>query len=395
MSRTRARPHDIAGAALQGLIGRPLRALLSATGIAIGIATIVAVLGISNANRSHLLAQIDALGTNLLTVTANQRPDGQAPALPSTATSMISRIGPVQGASAIGDVDANVFRSDRINAANTNAITVYSADIDLLATVRGSVAAGTFLTSANCHFPGVVLGADAAHALGVDRADGTTQLWLGGHWFTVIGVLNPLPLTPELDRSALIGFPIAEHLLHADGGLAEVYVRADPTTVNDVRAVLSATADPAAPQQAATTVPTDAITARADASTSLNGLLLTLGAIAVLVGAVGITNVMIISVIERRGEIGLRRSLGATRSDIALQFTLEATLLAAGGGLIGTFLGTTTTTIVSAARSWPTHPSASVALTIVGAALCVGTAAGTYPAFRAARLSPAEALRAT
>jgi putative ABC transport system permease protein len=386
---------DVARVAAIGLHSRPVRAALSALGIAIGVATLVSVLGVSAASRAHLLAQIDALGTNLLTVAPGRSLSGETAVLPARATAMIRRIGPVQSAAGLGDVNANVYRNDRIPIANTDALSVYAADPDLLGTVQGTLAAGTFLTAANSTFPTTVLGADAAHALGIDRADGTNQVWLGHHTFTVVGILNPLPLTPELDRSALIGFSIAEQLLHADGTLAQVYVRAEPRDVTAVRAVLAATANPQAPQTIATTNPADAVTARADANSAFHALILGLGGIALLVGGIGIANVMIISVLERRNEIGLRRSLGATRRHIAAQFTAESALLATAGGVLGVFLGSTATTIIAVSRSWPTHLSPIVAAELTAAAMLVGILAGVYPAAHAARLSPAEALRTT
>jgi putative ABC transport system permease protein len=306
---------------------------------------------------------------------------------------MISRIGPVQSAAAIGDVTASVYRNDRIPAANTGAITVFSAQTNLLATLQGHLARGRFLNPATASFPAVVLGADAATALGVDRADGTIQVWLGGHWFAVTGILRPVPLAPELDRTALIGFPIARRLFGSRGSPAEIYVRASPVSVAAVTGVLAATADPAAPQNISVTNPADALTARADASVAFQSLFLGLGGIALLVGGIGIANVMVISVLERRGEIGLRRALGATRTHIAVQFIAESSLLAFAGGAGGAVLGGFATTVYATVRHWSAVVPVATLAAALGAAVVVGAVAGVYPALRAARLSPAEALR--
>ncbi len=373
--------------------GRPARAILSAAGIALGIATMVGVLGISSSSRAQLVAQIDALGTNLLTVTPSSSFSGQTVTLPKTAPAMVARIAPVIAASAIGEVNANVFRNDRISPANTEAITVYAARTNLLPTLEGHLARGRFLNAATDHFPAVVLGADAASALGVDRTDGTTQVWLGKHWFSVVGILDRLPLAPELDRAALIGFPIAETLLGADGSPVQVYVRTYPASVDAVQSVLGATADPAAPQDVSITNPTDALTARADASASFQSLFLALGAVALVVGGIGIANVMVIAVLERRGEIGLRRALGARRAHIGVQFVSEAALLALIGGTAGAVLGGFATTVCSSARHWSAVVSVPALLGAVAIAIVVGAVAGIYPALRAARLSPSEALR--
>ena len=380
--RSRLRSRDVGAVAALGLLARPARAVLSAAGVALGIATMVAVLGISQSSRAQLIAEIDALGTNLLTVTPNSSFTGQVSSLPRQAPAMIRRIGPVLTASAIGEVHASVYRTDRIPAVNTEAITVYSASSGLLATVQVHLAAGRFLSAATTRLPAVVLGADAAAALGVDRADGSVRLWLGDQWFAVVGIMDGLPLAPELDRTALIGFPVAERLFHASGQCAEIYVRTTQAGVASVQAVLPPTADPA-----------DALIARADASAAFQSLFLGLGAVALLVGGIGIANVMVIAVLERRGEIGLRRALGASRSYIGIQFVAEAALLAGTGGVAGALLGGFATTVFAAARKWSAVVPVPVLLASVGIALVLGAVAGLYPALRAARLAPAEALR--
>jgi putative ABC transport system permease protein len=391
--RSRLRVADAASAAAIGLRGRPTRAALSAAGVALGVATLVGVLGISSSSRAQLVAEIDALGTNLLTVTPSPMVNSGQPTLPNTAPGMVARIGPVIGASAIGDVSANVYRNDRIPLANTGGITVYAAGSGLLRTLQGHMARGRFLNAATARLPAVVLGYDAATALGIDLAGGPAQVWLGDHWFGVAGIMRRLPLAPELDRAALIGFGVAERLLHSAGAPVEIYVRTYPASVGAVESVLAATADPAAPQDAEVTNPADALTARADASAAFQSLFLALGAVALLVGGIGIANVMVISVLERRGEIGLRRALGAARVHIAVQFIGEAALLAAFGGAGGALLGAVATTGYSAAQHWSTVVPVPALLAATGLAVGVGALAGLYPALKAARLAPAEALR--
>jgi putative ABC transport system permease protein len=390
---SRLRAADIAPIATRGLAIRLARSILSAIGIAIGIATLVAVLGISRSSQSQLVAEIDALGTNLLTVSPGQSFGGQNASLPAAAPAMIRRIGPVIGSSAIYDVSASVYRTDKVPAANTEAIAVYSADTGLLHTLQGQMARGSFLTTATSRYPVVILGASTAAALGVDRADGSQLVWLGGRWFAVGGIMDPLALAPELDRAALVGNGIARQALRGSRAPAEVYVRASPASVPAVAAVLAATADPQAPQDVSVADPADALTARADAATAFQGLFLALGAVALLVGGIGIGNVMVISVLERRGEIGLRRALGASRRHVALQFAAESVLLAGVGGTAGAVLGGFATAIFAAARHWHAVVPAGYLGAAVGVALVVGAVAGVYPAVRAARLSPAEALR--
>jgi putative ABC transport system permease protein len=367
--------------------------LLSAVGVAIGIATLVSVLGISGSSRAQLVAEIDALGTNLLTVAPGTSFSGDTVTLPDAAPGMIARIGPVISAAAIGDVSANVYRNNQVPAANTEAIIVYSADTNLPRAVQAQLADGRFLTNATARYPAVVLGSDAAAALGIDRADGSVQVWLGNHWFSVVGILRPVALAPELDRTALIGHPIARQLLHAANAPVDIYVRANPASMAAVKAVLPYAADPAAPQDVSVTDPADALMARADATAAFQGLFLALGGIALLIGGIGIANVMVISVLERQSEIGVRRALGARRLHIAVQFVAEAVVLAGLGGAAGAVAGAFATTVYAASRHWAALVPWPVLLAAMGLGVVIGGLAGLYPALRAARLAPAEALR--
>ena len=393
-ARSRLRAADVWRLAVLGVRGRPLRAALSAMGVAIGVATLVAVFGISASSRAQLIAQIDALGTNLLTVSPNSGFTGQAATLPARAPAMISRIGPVTSDAATSDLSDTVYRNQDIPRVDSQAITVKAADVNLLTTVQARLWAGQFLNPATARLPAVVLGYDAAAALGVDRADGRVVVWLANQSFDVVGILEPVVLAPELDRAALIGFPAARQLLRHRAAPTEIYVRTDPANVGAVESVLAATADPATPQDAAVANPSDALTARVDASAAFQSLFLSLGAIALLVGGIGIANVMVIGVLERRGEIGLRRAMGARRMHVGLQFLCEAATLSVTGGVAGAVLGALAVTIYAAFRNWGTSVPPGVLAGAVGIALAVGALGGLYPAWRAARLSPAEALRA-
>lgn len=393
LAASRVHRRDVLALGVVGLRTRRLRAVLSAVGIAIGIAAMVAVLGISSSSRADLLAQLDRLGTNLLTVAPGQDLFGEDAKLPKEATAMIGRVGPVTAVSATASVNASVYRTDRIPENETGGIAVRAATTDLLATLDGRLRSGTFLNDASTRYPAVVLGSVAAERLGVQRADGSVQVWLGGRWFTVVGILEPLPLAPEIDRSALIGFPAAASLFDHDGSPATVYVRTSPDDVDDVRAVLAATANPENPEEVRVSRPSDALAARAAANVAFTALLVGLGAVALLVGGIGIANVMVISVLERRSEIGLRRALGASRGHVRLQFLTEALLLSGMGGLAGVVLGAAVTFAYAATRSWtPVVPPVAFAGGLL-AAIGIGALAGLWPAMRAARLSPTDALR--
>jgi putative ABC transport system permease protein len=390
---------DVLRVAAVGLRTRRLRAALSAIGVAIGIASMVAVLGISDSSKAGLVEELNQLGTNLLTVQPGQNFLGQNARLPESADRAVLNLASVRNAAAVTSVSsASVRRSSYIEAAETGGLTVDAADLGLLATLGGSLARGRFLDAANERYPIVVLGAVAARRLGVDAltVNGRpVQVYISGTWFTVGGVLAALPLAPEIDRAALIGYPIAKSRFGSTRNASTLYVRADPERVTEAASLLPATADPQNPEQTQISRPSSGLQARAAAQSTLTALFLGLGAVALLVGGVGIANVMVISVLERRPEIGLRRALGATRAHIGVQFLGESVLLSLLGGAAGIGLGAAATAGYASIQGWILVVPLVAVGGSVAIAVALGAVAGLYPAVRAARLAPASALRST
>jgi putative ABC transport system permease protein len=398
MRRTGLALGDRARVASVGLRSRPMRAALSALGIAIGVAAIVAVLGLSSSSSAGLQAEISKLGTNLLTVTPGQGFSGNTPSLPYAAPGMIGRMAGVTDVQEIGTVSSvNVYRSPLINKINTNGLSVAAASLGMPGAVSTTMKQGRYLNAATTRQPVVVLGSSAAQYLGIDTIWPGTRIWLsstrfGGQWFYVSGILNAAALIPSIDASVFVGFPAAEQYLHFDGHPTAIYVRAENDQVNAVYSRLAATTNPEDTAAVTITQPSAALVAQAAAKAAFNTLFLGLGAVALLVGAVGVANIMVISVLERRSEIGLRRALGATRGHIRVQFLSEAVLLALLGGVVGDCAGILATAIYAAAKDWAIVIPPVAWAGGFGASMLIGAIAGLLPALRAARMSPTQAL---
>lgn len=388
---TRLSPADLLSLGSLGIRTRRLRAALSALGIALGIATVVVVTGIPASSQQALLDELTALGTNLLRAQPVQRNEDPV-LLPESSVAMVQRIGPVTAAAAVANTHARVRRNDLLDPGHSSDITVLAATPGLLDTVNGRVQAGEFLPRPD--FPSVVLGNVAATRLGIQDISGKPAIFVGDRWFTVAGLLAPMPLAPDIERSVLVGWEAARTQLGFDGHPTVVYVKAREESIEDVRAVLPATLHGEVPGLVQVSRPSDALAAKRATQNSYSALFLGLAGVALLVGGVGVANTMVISVLERRSEIGLRRALGATRGHIRAQFLTEAVLLSSLGGLAGTALGALGVTGYATLHRWPIVIPLPVLVSGVLAAFVVGAAAGLYPSIRAARLTPTQALSA-
>ncbi|MFB7357388.1 ABC transporter permease [Streptomyces gardneri] len=389
--RTRLRPTDLLRLGMIGPRTRRTRSALSAFGICLGIAAVIAVTGISASNQAHLLARLDQLGSNLITVSPGKDAQQQLVPLPSTAEKMLARVAPVQQVTATGATKAEIYRNDLVPKQQTGGLSVLAARLNLLDVLHATVRSGRWLDKASENLPVTVLGDQAAQRLGV-TAPGE-RVWLGGQPYVVRGILAPNDLAPELGTAALVGWPQARAQLGADDSAATVYLRTHPERVPDVQAVAGATANPVSPSMVAVSRPSDLLVARGEAKGALTGLVLSLAAVALLVGGVGIANTMVVGVMERRGEIGLRRALGARGGQIAVQFLLEAVLMGFIGGIGGLVLGSLAVYGYALVQGWPVSVPFYTIVAGPSVSVLVAAVAGIYPALRAAGASPTDALR--
>jgi putative ABC transport system permease protein len=392
--RSRLPGRELLSVALQGLRSRKLRAALSALGIAIGIGAMVAVVGVSASAQANLVAEIDALGTNLLTVTPGTTFAGNSAKLPPTALLMISAVAHVQRAAAVYATNENVFRTPYVPSTETGGLNVMADTGDLPRAMGARMLSGRFLSSLAQQLPEVVLGSAAAQNLQIDHLNGRVLVSIGNTWFTVIGIMGNAALDTTLDSDVFISLPLATKDFTTEPHASTIYVRSDQNSVTSVSDLLGPTANPQDPSGVSVSRPSDVLEARAAAKGQFTTLLLGLGAVALLVGAIGIANIMVISVLERRGEIGLRRALGATRGHISAQFLCESALLAAIGGALGLLFGAGATEVYAQAKHEPFVVPLYALIAAPTAGFLIGALAGLYPAAKAARLSPTEALRA-
>ncbi|ONI81337.1 ABC transporter permease [Actinosynnema sp. ALI-1.44] len=384
-------PLDLLSLGFARLRTRPSRAVLAALGISIGIATMLVVIGIPASSQRAVVDELAALGPNLLR--AQAVPDqvaGKQAGMPPGSVDMARRIAPVRTASGVANVHAEVRRTDV--STQGSGITTLAATPDLLSVLGGSVHSGQFLSRATERFPTVVLGSKSATWLGITGASGNPRIRLGDKWFTVIGVLGPMPLAPEVERSVLIGWDAARAQLAFDGRPTVVYVRADEAAIDDVRQVLPRTLNPEQPGLVQVNRPSDALAAKRITQNAFGTLLLGLAGVALVVGGIGVANTMVISVLERKREIGLRRAIGASKGQIRGQFLTESVVLCGLGGIAGGALGVAGTAAYAHLQGWPLVIPGAAVLGGLTASVVVGVLAGMYPAVRASALTPTEAL---
>ena len=391
--KQRLKIKDLFFVALYGVRARRGRAALTSIGIGIGIAAIVAVTGISASGRADLLATLESLGTNLIKASPQAGFFGTQEKLPDGVVGMVERIGPVEEVTSTTQTDLIVRRSDFIAEFEGGGISTIVTSPELLKVVGGNLIEGRFIQDGLSNIPVTVLGSVTASRLGINTLETPTKILIGNEWFGVVGILDELKIHPDLDRSVFIGYGVAKTLFDIDKEPTTIYVRANPTYIEDVVEVIAPSMNPENPDQVQVSRPSDALEAQEAADAAFTNLLLGLGSVALLVGGVAIANVMVMSVLERRMEIGVRRSIGATRKEIRYQFLLESIVLSGIGGLVGVVLGTGVTLGYTNYTDIVFSIPVSQVLGAILLALLIGAISGVYPAIKASKIQPAEAVR--
>ena len=395
------RPRDLAGEAIAGLLARPARVALTVLGTVIGVGALVATLGLSKTAANQIVGHFDALAATDIVVSPSARAGGAGAAvLPWDAQARLLRLNGVAAAGTLSDVDVRgaLARSVPINdplAAGAIQLPMKAASPGLFRAVRAQLATGRLFDAGHSRRADrvLVLGPNAARRLGIARVDQQPAIFVGDRLYAVIGLLAGVRRQASLLGAAIMpeGTARREFGLRAPAfaqvetriGAVDLIARQAPVALSPSDPGLLKVAAPPDPRQLRGAVKND-----------LNALFLLLGGVSLLVGAIGIANVTLVSVLERVGEIGLRRALGAGRRHIAAQFLLESTAMGLAGGLIGASLGTLVIVGVSASKTWTPVLDPWVPLGAPALGALIGLASGTYPSLRAASLEPVEALRA-
>jgi macrolide transport system ATP-binding/permease protein len=399
--RPRMRTRDLLAEAVAGLLARPARAALTVLGTVIGVGALVATLGLSKTAGNQIVGRFDALSATDVVISPSARAGGAgAVVLPWDAESRLRRLNGVVAAGTLADVNVRgaLVRSVPINdplAAGAVQLPMKAASPGLFRAVHADLATGRLFDSGHSQRADrvLVLGVNAARRVGIDRVDQQPAVFIGDRLYAVIGLLSGVRRQASLLGSAIMpeGTARREFGLAAPAlaqvetriGAVDLIARQAPVALNPTNPDLLKVARPPDPRQLRGAVEQD-----------LNSLFLLLGGVSLLVGAIGIANVTLVSVLERVGEIGLRRALGAARRHIAVQFLLESTTIGTAGGVIGASVGTLVIVGVSASKTWTPvlDPWVPLGAPMLGAV--IGLLSGTYPALRAAALEPVEALRA-
>ncbi len=401
--RPRLRIVDLFDETLAGVFARPARAALTTLGTVLGIASLVATLGISRTAGGQIVGRFDELAATQVTVSARTSGSGSssraAAALPWDVETRLDRLNGVVASGAVAEAsDPGALRTvPLIDPENVTErlVPVFAGSVGYLDAVRGTISNGRWFDQGHVDRRDgvVVIGADVATEFGIDRLDRQPGIFIGDQVFTVIGILDAAPRDTGLLQSVIVPYTAAQDrldvarpqrvVIETDIGAAQLIAEQAPVALN-----------PNASDGLKVSAPRDPTRTKNAVQDDVNQLFLLLGLISLVVGAIGIANVTLVTVMERTGEIGLRRALGASRRHIALQFLAESTVMGLVGGIVGATVGIVTIVAVAGSRDWTPVLDLWLPLAAPFAGAVVGLVAGLYPSVRAARMEPVDALRA-
>ncbi|MAT37817.1 MAG: hypothetical protein CL420_07250 [Acidimicrobiaceae bacterium] len=388
---------EILNVAISGLTARKVRTLLIMLGPVLGAAGIVAAVGLNESAKGDVRQTLERLGTNLIVASADGSfSAGQAPTLPEDAVERsmnVSTVDRVAGITEIGSLTVLPSQGGK-DFFRTIPIPVLTSDQNLLNVLDAQMLHGRFINGSDESnvFRSAVMGHDLANDYQYLPGELRT-IDVDGETYGVVGVIEKVDLVPKLDTAIIIPKSSAEEDFDVEQKPTTLYVRATEGNVDSTAEALPMAINLGGDEAVTVAVPSDLLEAQGAVDTTLRNILFLMGGLALLVGGVGIANVMSISVIQRSGEIGIRRALGHTKMTIALQFVLEALFVGVLGGIAGVVTGVCVIYLVSSILGWIATLNIPLFLVAGGMALIVSVIAGLYPAWKAARLEPLETLR--
>ena len=395
---------DLAAEAVSGMLARPGRTMLTILGTVLGVVAVVATLGIAKTSGNQIVSRIDELTATSVSVSNRSEggfrsPNNNVSSIPWDAEDRMTRLNGVVAAGTLTRVDTSglLVSSVPINdplGQNEFAMDVVASSPGLFAAVLGELSTGRYFDEGHSarNEPVAVIGSGAAHRLNVTRVDQQPAIFIGDTTLVVVGILDDVAREPSLINSIIIPNGTANALFGMQAP-AEVQILTEFGAAQLIGEQAAVALSPNDPTLLRVSIPPEPRAVKSGLQEDVNSQFLILGGISLLVGAIGIANVTLVSVLERVGEIGLRRATGARRHHIAAQFLAESGAMGLVGGIIGASLGVLVIVAVSAQRQWTPVLDVYVPLLAVPGGALIGLVAGLYPSWRASSLEPVDALR--